>query len=98
VIFAPHKKNHYFGEETLKNALKGLHVCIGLSNFRFLYCFSENRVIQFKTAYYGTMALLSDTHINMPFQSWELRPRGMNHAQLSVIAAINECEIEIKVK
>ncbi|XP_064635495.1 dynein axonemal intermediate chain 7 homolog isoform X2 [Lineus longissimus] len=56
----------------------------------------DNRVVQFKTAFYGTMSLLSDTHINMPFQSWELRPRGMNHAQLTVIAAINECEIEIK--
>ena len=44
------------------------------------------------------MALVQDAHINMPFQSWELRPRGVNHAIFTVIAAIVEVEIEIKVR
>lgn len=32
----------------------------------------------------------------MPFQTWELRPRDVNHVLLSIIAAIIEVEIEIK--
>ncbi len=43
------------------------------------------------------MALAQDAHINMPFQSWEIRPKGVNHSLLTVIAAIVEVEIEIKV-
>lgn len=44
------------------------------------------------------MALVQDAHINMPFQSWELRPRGINHVLFTIIAAIVEVEIEIKVQ
>ena len=33
----------------------------------------------------------------MPFQSWEIRPHSLNSAILTVIAAIIEIEIEIKV-
>ena len=58
---------------------------------------SENRTFQFKTAYFGTMALFQDAHINMPFQSWEIRPHKTNAALLTIIAAISEIEIEIKV-
>jgi len=54
-------------------------------------------MFSFKTAYFGTMALLQDAHINMPFQSWELRPHKLNSAVLTIIAAIIEIEIEIKV-
>ena len=43
------------------------------------------------------MALIQDVHINMPFQSWELRPHGTNMAIFTVIAAIIEVEIEIRV-
>ncbi|RUS74159.1 hypothetical protein EGW08_018074 [Elysia chlorotica] len=50
----------------------------------------------FKTTHFGTMCLLQDTHINMPFQSWELRPHKLDSAVLTIIAAIVEIEIEIK--
>ena len=43
------------------------------------------------------MALFQDAHINMPFQSWEIRPHKTNAALLTIIAAISEIEIEIKV-
>lgn len=58
---------------------------------------TEAKTFSFKTAYFGTMALLQDAHINMPFQSWEIRPHKTNAAVLSIIAAIIEIEIEIKV-
>ncbi|XP_048780286.1 dynein axonemal intermediate chain 7 homolog isoform X2 [Ostrea edulis] len=56
----------------------------------------DNRIFSFKTAYFGTFALLQDSHLNMPFQSWELRPHKTNAAVLTIIAAIVEVEIEIK--
>jgi len=56
----------------------------------------EKRMLSFKTTHFGTLALVQDIHINMPFQSWELRPRATNLAQLTIIAAIVEVEIQIK--
>ena len=51
----------------------------------------------FKTSFFGKMTLVQDAHINMPYQSWELRPRAANTAIFTIIAAIVEVEIEIKV-
>lgn len=59
--------------------------------------FAETRRLSFKTCYFGTFALLQDVHINMPFQSWEIRPKGLNNCLMTLIAAIVELEIEIKV-
>ena len=59
--------------------------------------FTEERIFSFKTRFFGTMALVQDKHINMPFQSWEIRPKGPNHVVISIIAAIVEVEMEIKV-
>lgn len=56
----------------------------------------EKKMLTFKTSVFGTLALLQDSHINMPFQSWEIRPRGPNHAMFTLIAAIVEVELEIK--
>ncbi|XP_033752163.1 LOW QUALITY PROTEIN: axonemal 84 kDa protein-like [Pecten maximus] len=56
----------------------------------------DKREFFFKTAYFGTFALMQDSHLNMPFQSWEIRPHGTNSAVLTIIAAIVEIEIEIK--
>ncbi|XP_022108639.1 axonemal 84 kDa protein-like isoform X2 [Acanthaster planci] len=56
----------------------------------------ETRILSFKTINFGPLACLQDKHINMPFQSWELRPIAVNHARFTVMAAIIEAEIEIK--
>ena len=63
----------------------------------FSFILSDARTFSFKTTQFGTMCLLQDTHINMPFQSWELRPHKLDSAVLTIIAAIVEIEIEIKV-
>ena len=69
-----------------------------LESFHILdILFADNRTYQFKTSYFGTMALFQDAHINMPFQSWEIRPHKTNSALFTIIAAISEIEIEIKV-
>jgi hypothetical protein len=62
-----------------------------------LCVFAEERILSFKTRFFGTLALVQDKHINMPFQSWEMRPCGPNHVHFTIIAAITEVEMEIKV-
>ncbi|KAK0047568.1 axonemal 84 kDa protein, partial [Biomphalaria pfeifferi] len=54
------------------------------------------RIFSFKISHFGTFCLLQDTHINMPFQSWELRPHKLNQCLFTITAAILELEIEIR--
>ncbi|XP_035672070.1 protein CASC1-like [Branchiostoma floridae] len=56
----------------------------------------ENKTLSFKTNTFGLLTVIQDSHLNMPFQSWEIRPRGNNAALFTIIAAIVELEIEIK--
>jgi len=59
---------------------------------------ADNRLISFRIEQFGTLGLMQDAHVNMPYQSWELRPRGAaNHAQLTITAAVVELQIQIKV-
>ena len=62
-----------------------------------MHLLSAGRVLTFRSCVFGTIGLLQDAHINMPFQSWELRPRGNNSAQLTIIASIVEVELQIRV-
>jgi hypothetical protein len=62
-----------------------LFICTRISSkIHYGFLFSENRTFSFKTAYFGTMALLQDTHQNMPFQCWDIRPHKTNAAVLSI--------------
>ncbi|GAB1601779.1 axonemal 84 kDa protein-like, partial [Argonauta hians] len=56
----------------------------------------ETKTVQFKTNSFGIFAFIQDIHINMPFQSWELRPQNANSAILNITAAIIDVSIEIK--
>jgi cancer susceptibility candidate protein 1 len=53
------------------------------------------RLLSFSISDFGTLALVQDAYVNMPFQSWELRAREVGHAQLSITAAISQVEIQI---
>ena len=81
-----------------KNSMIDISVILEKSNNKTsLTVLTETRKFSFKTTTFGTIALVQDAHINMPFQSRELRPRGQDMAQLMIIAAIVEAEIQIKV-
>ncbi|XP_029644370.1 axonemal 84 kDa protein-like isoform X2 [Octopus sinensis] len=56
----------------------------------------ETKSVQFKTNSFGKFALIQDSYINMPFQSWEIRPRATNWAVFTITAAVLEIVIEIK--
>lgn len=66
----------------------------GISNVSYK---SEERLLTFSLETFGPVTLIQDTHINMPFQSWELRPLDVNKVLLTVTTVFTEIQIQIKV-
>ncbi|XP_070266638.1 dynein axonemal intermediate chain 7 isoform X3 [Myotis yumanensis] len=65
----------------------------GISNVVYK---SEERIITFNLDTLGPVTLIQDAHINMPYQSWELRPLDENKALLTVTTVFAEIQIQIK--
>lgn len=57
----------------------------------------EKRALTFKTSSFGVFSLMQDAHLNMPFQSWELKSKSHDSSLLTITGAITEADIEIKV-
>ncbi|XP_053506878.1 dynein axonemal intermediate chain 7 isoform X1 [Ictalurus furcatus] len=57
---------------------------------------SEERSMSFKMDTFYAFTLLQETHVNMPFQHWELRPQGQDSVTLTITAAL--CEVRITVQ
>ncbi|XP_075863681.1 dynein axonemal intermediate chain 7 isoform X4 [Microcebus murinus] len=62
-----------------------------------VYYRQEERLITFCLETFGPVTLIQDTHINMPYQSWELRPLDVNEVLLTVTTVFTEIQIQIKV-
>ncbi|KAM5333615.1 dynein axonemal intermediate chain 7 isoform 3-T3 [Glossophaga mutica] len=65
----------------------------GISNVSYK---SEEGLITFSLETFGPITLIQDTHINMPYQSWELRPLDGNQVLLTVTTVFTEIQIRIK--
>ncbi|XP_016052873.1 PREDICTED: protein CASC1 [Miniopterus natalensis] len=65
----------------------------GISNVSYK---SEERLITFSLETLGPVTLVQDTHINMPYLSWELRPLDVNKTLLTVTTIFMEIQIQIK--
>ncbi|XP_043093753.1 dynein axonemal intermediate chain 7 [Puntigrus tetrazona] len=59
---------------------------------------AETRSISFKMNTFHAFTLLQESYINMPFQSWELRPLGQNSALFTITGALIEVGITVKDK
>ncbi|XP_027016139.1 dynein axonemal intermediate chain 7 [Tachysurus fulvidraco] len=57
---------------------------------------SETRSISIKMDSFYTFTLLQETHINMPFQHWELRPQGQDSVTLTIMTAFTKVSIDVK--
>ncbi|KAK2832137.1 hypothetical protein Q7C36_015599 [Tachysurus vachellii] len=57
---------------------------------------SETRSISIKMDSFYTFTLLQETHINMPFQHWELRPQGQDSVTLTIMTAFTKVSINVK--
>lgn len=58
---------------------------------------SEERRISFSLESLGPVTLIQDTHIHMPYQSWELSPLNGDKVLLTVTTVFTEIQIQIKV-
>ncbi|XP_045410148.1 dynein axonemal intermediate chain 7 isoform X3 [Lemur catta] len=65
----------------------------GISNVSYN---QEERLIKFCLETFGPVTLIQDTHINMPYQSWELKPLDVNNVLLTVTTVFAEIQIQIK--
>ncbi|XP_067552039.1 dynein axonemal intermediate chain 7 isoform X5 [Pseudorca crassidens] len=65
----------------------------GISNVSYK---SEARLITFSLDTFGPVTLIQDAHVNMPYQSWELRPLDVNKVLLTVTTVFTEIQIQIK--
>ncbi|XP_070928136.1 dynein axonemal intermediate chain 7 isoform X15 [Macaca nemestrina] len=65
----------------------------GISNVSYK---PNERLITFSLDTFGPVTLIQDAHINMPYQSWELRPLDVNKVLLTVTTVFTEIQIQIK--
>ncbi|KAM4676778.1 dynein axonemal intermediate chain 7 [Discoglossus pictus] len=56
----------------------------------------EQREFSFSMESFYTFALIQDSHLNMPYQSWELKPKNMDEVTMTIISAFTEIQIDIK--
>ncbi|XP_072256036.1 dynein axonemal intermediate chain 7 isoform X2 [Pyxicephalus adspersus] len=57
---------------------------------------TEKRQLSFKMDAFHTFTLIQESHLNMPYESWEMKPNGMNKVSLMVSSAFTDIHIEIK--
>ncbi|XP_017719997.1 PREDICTED: protein CASC1 isoform X1 [Rhinopithecus bieti] len=65
----------------------------GISNVSYK---PNKRLVTFSLDTFGPVTLIQDAHINMPYQSWELRPLDVNKVLLTVTTVFTEIQIQIK--
>uniref|UniRef100_A0A2K6TZD7 Dynein axonemal intermediate chain 7 n=1 Tax=Saimiri boliviensis boliviensis TaxID=39432 RepID=A0A2K6TZD7_SAIBB len=65
----------------------------GISN---VFYKPKERLVTFSLEAFGPLTLIQDAHLNMPYQSWELRPLDVNKVLLTVTTVFTEIQIQIK--
>ncbi|XP_077196356.1 dynein axonemal intermediate chain 7 isoform X2 [Paroedura picta] len=56
----------------------------------------KEREVSFKMNGFNTVTLLQDAYLNMPYQSWELRPHGVDQALFTVLTTFAEVHIQVQ--
>jgi cancer susceptibility candidate protein 1 len=56
----------------------------------------EDSSVTFQTYHFSPLAIMVDQYSNMPYQSWQVVPKGLNHTLLKLGGAAIEVTIEIK--
>ncbi|KAM4748676.1 dynein axonemal intermediate chain 7 [Rhinophrynus dorsalis] len=56
----------------------------------------KERELSFKMDTFHTFTLIQESHLNMPYESWDLSPKGESEIVLTVISTFTEIQIEIK--
>lgn len=58
----------------------------------------KEKQISFEMDAFYTITLVQDAHLNMPYQSWELRPNGTDELLFTVVTAFAEVQMQVKVQ
>ncbi|XP_046841303.1 dynein axonemal intermediate chain 7-like isoform X2 [Xenia sp. Carnegie-2017] len=56
----------------------------------------QTNMLSFRVDRFAPIAIFQDVYVNMPFQSWEIRPHGLNSCIFTIVAAAIDLEIEVK--
>ncbi|XP_069084684.1 dynein axonemal intermediate chain 7 isoform X1 [Pleurodeles waltl] len=56
----------------------------------------EEKMMHIQMDSFQTFTLFQDAHLNMPYESWELTPKGENEVAFAIYAAFTEVKIDIK--
>nr|XP_032645657.1 protein CASC1 isoform X3 [Chelonoidis abingdonii] len=56
----------------------------------------KEKQISFEMDTFYTITLIQDAHLNMPYQSWELRPNGTDELLFTIVTAFAEVQMQIK--
>uniref|UniRef100_A0A6I8PEJ9 Dynein axonemal intermediate chain 7 n=2 Tax=Ornithorhynchus anatinus TaxID=9258 RepID=A0A6I8PEJ9_ORNAN len=70
--------------------------CWRTDGFGDVYCNMEERQLSFTLGSLCPIALMQDIHLNMPYQSWELCPTGLDAALFVVFTTFTELKIQIQ--
>ncbi|XP_037771380.1 dynein axonemal intermediate chain 7 isoform X2 [Chelonia mydas] len=65
----------------------------GISDIKYKM---KEKQISFEMDAFYTITLIQDAHLNMPYQSWELRPNGTDELLFTVVTAFAEVQMQIK--
>ncbi|XP_069820037.1 dynein axonemal intermediate chain 7 [Dendropsophus ebraccatus] len=57
---------------------------------------AERRELSFRMDAFHTFTLIQESHLHMPYESWELTPKGPNEVSLTIASAFTDIQIEIK--
>ncbi|XP_029456007.1 protein CASC1 [Rhinatrema bivittatum] len=57
---------------------------------------TKDKKLSFRMNSFYTFTLIQNSHINMPYQSWELRPKDVNTVEFIITSAFIEAQLEIK--
>ncbi|XP_067415357.1 dynein axonemal intermediate chain 7 isoform X4 [Emydura macquarii macquarii] len=65
----------------------------GISDIKYRM---KDKQISFEMDAFYTITLVQDAHLNMPYQSWELRPNGTDELLFTVVTAFAEVQMQVK--
>lgn len=57
---------------------------------------AELRALTFRMDAFYTFTLIQESHLHMPYESWELTPKGVNEVSLTIASAFTDIQIDVK--
>ena len=56
------------------------------------------QIYQLQSTFFLWLLYMQERYVNMPYQSWEVLPLGLNHTKLTIDGGTVQIAVEIKVQ